>query len=397
MAEIAFFSIPAYGHIHPALEVVKELVNRGHHVKFYSYDTFQKQIEEAGAEFVSCSKMDPQTRLKPEEVSKIGKDLAFSTELIVDMTLALDDATTGELIQNPPDVIVADSMAYWAKLIAQKLEIPFVESVTTFAISKESAKEMQSGGPGLFSVIKSMPGINKSLKRLRAKGYPVKSVLDIVQSNPKTRTIVYTSRYFQPHADSFPENFLFTGPLVRQAKENKDWKEDRNLPLVYVSLGTVNSSAPQLEEFYRNTLQALKNLPVQAVISGANPKMFDQIPSNCRIYDSVDQISILKQADVFITHCGMNSISESLSFGVLPILYPQTPEQNGAANRVRELQAGIRLDHTDVPSIQAAVEKALDTGLETKKMHENIEMIKHSFQKAPGRKAAADFILQSIR
>ena len=49
MSKIVFFCIPAHGHTNPTLGVVKELVNRGHEVWYYSYDTFKEKIEKAGA------------------------------------------------------------------------------------------------------------------------------------------------------------------------------------------------------------------------------------------------------------------------------------------------------------------------------------------------------------
>ena len=39
MSRIAFFCIPASGHTNPTIEVVRELVNRGHEVRYYSYLT----------------------------------------------------------------------------------------------------------------------------------------------------------------------------------------------------------------------------------------------------------------------------------------------------------------------------------------------------------------------
>ena len=38
MKKIVFFCIPAHGHTNPTLGVVSELVNRGHHVWYYSYN-----------------------------------------------------------------------------------------------------------------------------------------------------------------------------------------------------------------------------------------------------------------------------------------------------------------------------------------------------------------------
>ena len=58
----------------------------------------------------------------------------------------------------------------------------------------------------------------------------------------------------------------------------------------------------------------------------------------------MDQIAVLQIADVFLTHCGMNSASEALYFGVPLVMLPQTPEQGGVYTRVLELGAGVKLD-----------------------------------------------------
>ena len=176
--KIVFFNIPAHGHTNPTLGVVKELINNNHDVYYYSYEIMREKIESSGAHFIPCDKFDSQTKLSNEDKEKIAKDLVFSTNLIVDMTLRLDDEILKEMQELKPDVIIADSMAFWGKLIAKKLNIPFISSTTTFAFNKYSARVMKQEGPGLFQLIKCIPKINKSLKRLREKGYEVKSMLD---------------------------------------------------------------------------------------------------------------------------------------------------------------------------------------------------------------------------
>ena len=67
MSKIVFFCIPAHGHTNPTLGVVKELVNRGHEVWYYSYDAFKEKIENAGAKFIACDIYDVEKNLKPED------------------------------------------------------------------------------------------------------------------------------------------------------------------------------------------------------------------------------------------------------------------------------------------------------------------------------------------
>jgi len=357
MSRVVFFCIPAHGHTNPTLGVVRELIARGHQVWYYSYSPMEDKIRAAGAVFVPCDAYDPQTDLSPEDGERVGKDLAFSIQLIVDTTLALDDAILQDMEALRPDVIVADSMAFWGKLIARKLGVPFVSSTTTFAFNRESSKVMKgSQGAGLWPLLKAIPKINRSLARLREKGYPVRSVLDIIANDNDTETIVYTSPAFQPCAHTFSDKYHFVGPSMRPAGEALS---PSPLPTVYVSLGTVVNRRP---DFYKNCLTALGGRPCRAILSvgeQVDPDALGLLPSNVTAYQRVDQMAVLAAADVFLTHCGMNSVNEALWYGVPLLLFPQTPEQAGVAARVRELGAGLLLESDAPEAIGATLDRLL--------------------------------------
>ena len=385
MATIVFFCIPAHGHTKPTLNVVRELVTRGNRVVYYSYDEFREKIEGAGAEFVSCNGFDAQLCLTREEGAKIGSDLAQSTRVLVDTTLALDEPVCREMERLRPDCIVADSMAVWGKAVAKKLGIPFVCSTTTFAFNKESAKLMPHSLRETLSMILSLGKVNAQVKRLRQAGYPVKSVLDLIGSDESVPTVVYTSPLFQPCAETFPEHFAFVGPSIRPA-----WSQVAKTgeKLVYISMGTVNNDMLPL---YRACVQAVKGTLWQVILSVGDQvdrEELGTLPDNVAVFSSVDQIAVLQKADVFLTHCGMNSASEGLYFGVPLVMLPQTSEQSGVAARAEQLGAGLRLRKTTPDAIRAALEKAMDDP----SYRENAEKIGASFRASGGAKAAADCI-----
>ena len=203
MSKIVFFCIPAHGHTNPTLGVVRELIQRGHMVWYYSYTPFREEIEGLGATFIACDDYDTEQKLTPKDAARIGKDLALSTQVLVDTTLALDDMVCQQMQALKPDCIVADSMAVWGKAVALKLGIPFVSSTTTFAFNQHSAKIMKQSPTQMLGMLFSMPKINRDIKRLQDKGYPVRSVLDILQNDNQTDTIVYTSPEFQPCSEIF--------------------------------------------------------------------------------------------------------------------------------------------------------------------------------------------------
>ena len=119
MSKLVFFNIPAYGHTNPTLGVVRELVARGNQVWYYSFAPFQKVIQEAGATFVPCDDAALGMTPSPEDSARVGKDLAFSIDLIVRATLALDEKICRDMERIAPDGIVADSMAFWAASLPQ--------------------------------------------------------------------------------------------------------------------------------------------------------------------------------------------------------------------------------------------------------------------------------------
>ena len=380
---IAWFCIPAHGHTNPTLGLVKKLTEAGHQIWYFSFEEFREKIENAGATFVSCDGYDFEMEDK-DNADRVGKDKVFATELLVSSTLALDDMTSRAIEDIKPDIVVSDSVAFWGKLVAMKHNLPYVSSTTTFAFNRYSAKYMQESIWDIGKMLFAMPRINKQLKRLREKGYPVKSLLDIVQNDNDTNTIVYTSKYFQPCAETFSDRYHFIGPSMRPITEPVEKTADKT---IYISMGTVN----QNKQFYRNCINALAGADWQVIISmGTNHDHFDEIPNNMQVYESVDQMAVLSIADAFITHCGMNSASEGLYYGVPLVLFPQTPEQNAVATRVEELGAGVRLQSISGEDILDALTKVL----EVPHYKECAGRVSESFKSCGGTEEAKEFLEQ---
>ena len=63
---------------------------RGHEDRYCSYEPMRTLIEAAGAQFVACDPYDCEQHLTPADGARVGKDIAFSTHILVETTLALD-------------------------------------------------------------------------------------------------------------------------------------------------------------------------------------------------------------------------------------------------------------------------------------------------------------------
>lgn len=385
MAKIAFFNIPAHGHTNPTLGVVRELTGRGHSVSYYSYESFREKIEAAGARFTACDAYDAQLGLGPEDGARIARDTAFSIHVLVETTLALDGMVCRELERERPDCIVADSMAVWGKAAALKLGIPFVSSTTTFAFNRESAKLMKQSVSRAISLLLSIPKMNRDVRRLEKLDYPIKSFLQLISNDRNTDTIVYTSPEFQPCCESFSEKYAFVGPCILPPEKSYEKKAEK---LVYISMGTVNNDMP---EIYKNCIAAAADMDARVLISVgalADIGSLGRLPENVEIERWVDQTAVLKEADAFLSHCGMNSASESLYFGVPLLCCPQTPEQGAVAARICQLGAGMPLASTSPENIR----NGLKLLMEGDRYRTNAEKIGESFRRCGGARAAADKI-----
>lgn len=319
MKKVALFCIPAHGHTNPMLPVAAELVRRGNTVRFYSFNEFKSKIEATGAEFVSCDFYLPELTEKEEA----GLKSVSTTEMTIQdihITLAMNDFLRDEIQSFKPDVVYTDSVCFWGKLNAWKYDIPMVVSTSTFAFNQLSSQYMKNSPRELAGLIFGLPRVSRELNKLKAYGFQFKGLFSLIQSDNDTDSVVYTSRRFQPYAESFSDHYAFVGPSVFSKKEpNK--KKDR--PLVYISLGTVINDRP---DFYGKCIEALKDMDADVIISCGNAidrEAFGVLPKNVQVYPYVDQLDVLSKADVFITHCGMNSVSESLYMAAPMVLYPQ--------------------------------------------------------------------------
>ena len=118
-----------------------------------------------------------------------------------------------------------------------------------------------------------------------------------------------------------------------------------------------------------------------------------QIPANFTVKQYVDQKAVLQQAAVFITHSGMNSVSESLYFGVPMVMFPQHSEQLLITERTVEMGAGMKLKDDKPHSLTKAVAEVLGDA----SYRENAEKISETFRKAGGPAKAADVIERKMK
>jgi len=384
MTRAAFFCIPADGHTNPMLPVARRLVGRGGTVRFFSFEQYRERILATGAQFVGCDSFLP--KLDASQMAGIMK--VSTTEMTIQdirTTLNMDGFIAGQLADFKPDVIYSDSVCFWGKLNAWKHHVPLVVSTSTMAFNQFSSRYMSHSLWELADIIGGLPKIRSELRKLEPYGYHVRSALQLVSSDDVTDSVVYTSRRFQPYAATFSDHYLFVGPSIAPRPLAV---KSGGRPLVYIALGTVINDRP---DFYTRVITALGPMDLDVVIAcgrQVDPRQLGPLPTNVDVEPYVNQLDVLGRADVFITHCGMNSVSESLYMGTPMVLYPQTGEQRAVARRVGEMGAGVPLKDDTAAGIAQAVRIVLDD----KSYARAAALSSSDFHACPGPDGAAAFI-----
>jgi len=209
--------------------------------------------------------------------------------------------------------------------------------------------------------------------------------------------IVYTSRLFQPCAETFDEHYQFVGPSMGARIESAEfpWEQVRHPVVVYASLGTLFNTDTG---FYRRCFEAFQGEDCQVILSvGANvvPESLGPAPANFIVRAHVPQLEVLQRATAFVTHGGMNSVSESLYYGVPVVVIPQMSEQAIVGRRVEELGAGLFIGKDEVTAerMRDAVRRLLTEG----RFRAQAGIVRESFQEAGGVGRAADAIIAFTR
>lgn len=114
-------------------------------------------------------------------------------------------------------------------------------------------------------------------------------------------------------------------------------------PLVYCSLGTGAWRYAGAERFLRRVIEAARGQRWNLILTaGEFPlEQFADLPPNVAVFQTVPQLTVLRQADLMITHGGMNSITECVLLGVPMLVYPGTHEIDQAGNAARVVWQGL--------------------------------------------------------
>ncbi|MFJ9389224.1 macrolide family glycosyltransferase [Nocardioides sp. NPDC101246] len=346
---IAMVASPAISHLLPSLELIKELVARGHRVTYATHESMSDAIKPTGAELVPVPTVLPvEDRLWPEDP-------------VAGMGIFLDDAI-GVLPHlesfysaEPADLYLYDIGGYAARALAEKQQRPFVQLSPTFVAWDGYAEEVGTQ-------VRQLPGYDGYLDRFGAwladAGASTRDP-ETFAGAPK-RALALIPRAMQPNADKVDEEVVtFVGPCFALDSE-ETWTRPADAEhVLLVSLGSAYTAGA---DFFRACIEAYAALPgwhvVMSIGTQLEPADLGDLPGNVEVHSWLPQRAVLAQADAFVTHAGMGGSSEGLMAGVPMVAVPQAVDQFMNADRLVELGVARRIDAEDVTAA------ALRTSLE---------------------------------
>ncbi|WP_128374743.1 macrolide-inactivating glycosyltransferase [Streptomyces cavernae] len=329
------FSIAAHGHVNPSIEVIRELVARGHRVTYAIPPAFAEKVAETGAEV----KLWKSTLPSPDD-----DPAAWGTELIDNIEPFLTDALQAEpqlaelYAGDEPDLVLYDITAYPARTLAHRWGVPIVQ-LSPNLVAWEGYEE-EVGRP-MFEPLKQTPrgkAFFETFARWIADSGMELSVEDFM--GRPDRCLVLIPKAFQPNADRVDRTrYTFVGACQGDRAAQGDWQRpDGAEKVVLVSLGSSFTKQPS---FYRECVKAFGDLPgwhlVLQIGKHVDPAELGEIPANVEIHSWVPQLAILRQADAFVTHAGAGGSQEGLATATPMVAVPQAADQFGNADMLQGL------------------------------------------------------------
>ncbi|MFD7970123.1 macrolide-inactivating glycosyltransferase [Streptomyces clavifer] len=387
-AHVAMFSIAAHGHVNPSLEVIRELVARGHRVSYAIPASFAEKVAATGAEPVIYTSVLP-TEDNPED---------WGTELIDNIEPFLTDAVQvlPQLVEafrgDEPDLVLHDITSYPARLLAHRWGVPAV-SLWPNLVPWEGYEE-EVGEPATAELRQTDRGrayYARFEEWLTENGLGDVLPDDFV-ARPR-RALVLIPEALQPNADRVDRDvYTFVGACQGERADQGEWKRPADAgKVLLVSLGSSYTNEPA---FYRACLAAFGDLPgwhtVLQIGAHVDPAALGDVPAHVEVHAWVPQLSVLKQADAFITHAGAGGSQEGLATATPMVAVPQAVDQFGNADMLQALGVARHLpkEEADAASLRAAVLALVDDP----EVAARLERLRERMAAEGGTKRAADLI-----
>jgi len=405
---------PFPGHLNPMAALGRELQRRGHRITFLQIPDVEVKVRSEGVNFWPIGQSTYRPGELSESFAQLGKlsgleALRYSVKFCQNITAIICQDAPSAIQAAGIEALLVDQLEPAGETVAEFLGIPFICVCCAQAIHR------QADVPPFFTSWSYQNTWWARLRNLAAyhlldrNSRPIQQVLNEYRKEWKLPTYhgfrVPYSRLAQisqqPAAFDFPcanlpERFHYTGPFRNASPLSVPFPFERltGQPLIYASLGTVQNTK---QEIFYCIAAACKGLDVQLVIAhggGMSTEAVQGLPGSPLVVKYAPQLELLAKARLTITHGGLNTVLDSLSYGVPLVAIPITYEQPGTGARIKWTGTGevIPLNCLSISRLRAAIQKVLteDSYLD------HAFLLKESIREAGGVMRAADIAEQAL-
>ena len=369
MTRFLFATFPVSGHVNPGLPIARELVARGHDVRWYSTQRFRRAIESTGARWVPFRAATPideewlaeQFPGRPEGgIRQLQFDIEnIFVNLIPGALLDLEH----ELARERADVIVSDNAFAAAGFVQER-------QGTAWAVYGINPLSIPSRDTAPFGLALMPSSTHVGRLRNRALTWLVDNVIFRGARNryreirrelrmPADESGIFnfarrSDLYLQGSVPSFeyprtdmPHQVRFIGAAIPQPPLGWHppawWGElDGTRPVILVTQGTINNDYDQL---IRPAIRALADENALVIVTtGSRPASevgMDILPANVRVERFIPYAHLMSKVDLLVTNGGYGSIQIALAHGVPVVAIGKTEDKAEIANRVEWSGVGI--------------------------------------------------------
>ncbi|MCU1335653.1 MAG: glycosyltransferase, family [Bryobacterales bacterium] len=378
MTHFGIIGPPVPGHVNPFLALAHELQARGHRVTFFQIPDLEAEVRSEEIDFCPIGVRDHPLGSLQDSLAQLGRRSGLAA---LRFTVRAIQKTTETICRDAPsavkaahvDVLLVDQTEPAGGSVAEYLGLPFITICNALALNREPAVPPPftpwNYRDDPWGRLRNRLG-NAISDRILA---PVRNVLadyrtrwrlpahqDLSDTFSSLAQISQQPREFDFPRRSLPDCFFYVGPLRRQRRRHIEfpWERLDGRPLIYASLGTLQNKNLKLFHCFA---EACRRLEVQLVIAGAGKESLGSLPENVLAVSYAPQLELLQKASLTFTHGGLNTVLDSLTFGVPLLVTPLTYEQPAIAQRVRWVGAGemIPVSQMNPSRLRAEVGKLL--------------------------------------
>jgi zeaxanthin glucosyltransferase len=399
------------GHLNTMLPLGQEMQRRGHKVTFFGIVDAQAKVLAAGLEFRSIGEVEYPIGSSEILFEELGK---LSGLAAIKYTLNWIESSAKVFLKDGPDALknaniealLVDQIAPEGGIVAELLDIPFVTICSALPFNQEPTI------PPLFTtwrysrawwavlrnqlVYQLVNPFAKPMRKLQSDYRKLWKLPPEVSGDSPLAIVTQQPAEFEYPRQNLPAHFHFTGPYHNKTSRKPvdfPWDKLTGKPLIYASMGTLQN---QLTDVFLAIATACVDLDAQLVISlgGASLEGLPALPGNPIVVSYAPQLALLERASVAITHAGMNTALECLTYGVPMVAIPITNDQPGVASRIAWIGAGEIVPLNKLTA--AKLETALKLVLTNESYRQNALRLKQSIAQSGGVSRAADIIELAI-